>query len=196
MIPISQTTPTRVAGAGKAAILALAIASTGIMGLVSEPVLAGHHTRAKAEADLVDTAAGSKVHTTLVAAVKAAGLVDTLKSDGPFTVFAPTDTAFAKLPQGTVESLVQPANRKALTDILTYHVVAGRVRSSDLVNLIKSGGGHASIRTVSGDTLTARLSGTDIVITDAKGRATAVTRANVTTSNGVIHFTDGVFLPA
>ncbi|MEM9311099.1 MAG: fasciclin domain-containing protein, partial [Pseudomonadota bacterium] len=100
-----------------------------------------------------------------------------------------------KLPEGTVESLVQPKNKGTLASILTYHVVAGRVRSSDLVNLINSGGGEASIKTVAGGTLTARLSGSNIVITDAAGRATAVTRANVTTSNGVIHFTDGVFLP-
>ncbi len=179
---------------GKATILALAVASTGVMTLAPEPVFA-HHKRSKAQADLVDTAAGSKVHTTLVAAVKAADLVDTLKSDGPFTVFAPTDTAFAKLPEGTVESLVQPKNKGTLASILTYHVVAGRVRSSDLVNLVNSGGGEASIKTVAGGTLTARLSGSNIVITDAAGRATAVTRANVTTSNGVIHFTDGVFLP-
>lgn len=187
--------PTRFHTAGKAAIMALAIAATGTVAIApASPVLAHGHKRAAA--DLVDTAASSKVHTTLVAAVKAADLVDTLKSDGPFTVFAPTDTAFAKLPEGTVETLVKPANKGTLTGILTYHVVPGRVQSSDLVNLINSGGGTATIKTVAGGTLTARLSGANIVITDAKGRATAVTKADVTTSNGVIHFTDGVFLPA
>ena len=188
--------PTQFSTFGKAAVLALAVASTAVLTVAPEPTLAHGHKRSKAQADLVDTAAKSKVHTTLVTAVKAADLVDTLKSDGPFTVFAPTDTAFAKLPEGTVASLVQPKNKGTLAGILTYHVVAGRVRSTDLVNLINSGGGEATIKTVSGGTLTARLSGNSIVITDAKGRATAVTKANVTTSNGVIHFTDGVFLPA
>lgn len=188
--------PNRFSTFGKAAIMALAVASTGVIGFApASPALAHGHKK-RAAADLVDTVAKSKVHKTLVAAVKAADLVDTLKSDGPFTVFAPTDTAFAKLPEGTVETLVQPRNKGTLSGILTYHVVAGRVRSSDLVNLINSGGGEAEIKTVAGGTLTARLSGSNIVITDAKGRATAVTKANVTTSNGVIHFTDGVFLPA
>jgi len=176
--------------------MALAIASTSVLTLSPSPILAHHGRSAKAQSDLVDTAVKSKVHKTLVTAVKAADLVETLKSDGPFTVFAPTDTAFAKLPEGTVASLVQPKNKGTLTSILTYHVVPGRVRSSDLVNLINSNGGKATIKTVSGGMLTARLSGSNIVITDAKGRATAVTKANVTTSNGVIHFTDGVFLPA
>lgn len=188
--------PTRISNAGKAAIMALAVASTSVIAIApATPVLAHGHKK-RAPADLVDTAASSKVHTTLVAAVKAADLVDTLKSDGPFTVFAPTDTAFAKLPEGTVETLVKPANKSTLAGILTYHVVAGRVQSSDLVNMINSGGGTATIKTVAGGTLTARLSGSNIVITDAKGRATAVTKANVSTANGVIHFTDGVFLPA
>lgn len=188
--------PNRFSTFGKAAIMALAVASTGVIGFApASPALAHGHKK-RAAADLVDTVAKSKVHKTLVAAVKAADLVDTLKCDGPFTVFAPTDTAFAKLPEGTVETLVQPRNKGTLSGILTYHVVAGRVRSSDLVNLINSGGGEAEIKTVAGGTLTARLSGSNIVITDAKGRATAVTKANVTTSNGVIHFTDGVFLPA
>ncbi|MEO1731817.1 MAG: fasciclin domain-containing protein [Pseudomonadota bacterium] len=188
--------PTQFSTFGKAAVLALAVASTAVLTIAPEPALAHGHKRSKAQADLVDTAAKSKVHTTLVTAVQAADLVDTLKSDGPFTVFAPTDTAFAKLPEGTVASLVQPKNKGTLAGILTYHVVAGRVRSTDLVNLINSGGGEATIKTVSGGELTARLSGNNIVITDAKGRATAVTKANVTTSNGIIHFTDGVFLPA
>ena len=188
--------PTQFSAFGKAAILALAVASTSVLTLAPEPSFAHGHKRAKAQADIVDTAAKSKIHKTLVTAVKAADLVDTLKSDGPFTVFAPTDTAFAKLPEGTVANLVQPKNKSTLAGILTYHVVAGRVRSTDLVNLINSGGGEATIKTVSGGKLTARLSGDSIVITDAQGRATAVTKANVTTSNGVIHFTDGVFLPA
>ena len=180
--------PTQFSTFGKATLMALAVASTSILTLSPSPILAHHGRSAKAQSDLVDTAVKSKVHKTLVTAVKAADLVETLKSDGPFTVFAPTDTAVA--------SLVQPKNKGTLTSILTYHVVPGRVRSSDLVNLINSNGGKATIKTVSGGMLTARLSGNNIVITDAKGRATAVTKANVTTSNGVIHFTDGVFLPA
>ena len=188
--------PARFSNLAKAALLAAAVASTSLVAVATAPAEAHGHKRSRAPADLVDTAAKSKVHKTLVTAVKAAGLVDTLKSDGPFTVFAPTDTAFAKLPEGTVASLVQPENKGTLAGILTYHVVPGRVRSTDLVNLINSSGGEATIKTVSGGTLTARLSGENIVITDAKGRSTAVTKANVTTSNGVIHFTDGVFLPA
>ena len=181
----------------KAAALAAVAATTGLAVVATTPATAhNHHQKKQAEADIVDVAAKSRVHKTLVTAVKAADLVDTLKSDGPFTVFAPTDTAFAKLPEGTVATLVKPENKGALQGILTYHVVAGRVRSSDLVNLINTSGGEATIKTVAGGTLTARLSGENIVITDAKGRVSAVTRANVTTSNGVIHFTDGVFLPA
>ncbi|MEM1194738.1 MAG: fasciclin domain-containing protein [Pseudomonadota bacterium] len=186
--------PTRFSDLGKAAILGLALASTGVMTLAPEPVYA-HHKRSKAQADLVDTAAGSRVHKTLVAAVKAADLVDTLKSAGPFTVFAPTDTAFAKLPEGTVDTLIKPSSKSTLTKILTYHVVAGRVTASDLTNQIRLNGGEYRIPTVAGQTLTARLSGDKIVITDGQDRATAVTKANVSTSNGVIHFTDGVFLP-
>jgi uncharacterized surface protein with fasciclin (FAS1) repeats len=188
--------PTHFSNLAKAAILGAAVASTSLVAFAPAPAEAHGHKRAKAQADLVDTAVKSKVHKTLVTAVKAADLVDTLKSDGPFTVFAPTDTAFAKLPEGTVATLVKPRNKSTLAGILTYHVVPGRVRSTDLVNLINSNGGEATIKTVSGGTLTARMSGDNIVITDAKGRATAVTKANVTTSNGVIHFTDGVFLPA
>lgn len=187
--------PTYFSTLGKAAVLAIAVASTSVIGFAPEPALA-HHKRSKAQADLVDTAAKSKVHKTLVAAVQAADLVDTLKSPGPFTVFAPTDTAFAKLPEGTVDTLVKPASKATLTKILTYHVVAGRVTASDLTNQINVNGGEYRIPTVAGSVLTARLSGDKIVITDAQDRVTAVTRANVSTSNGVIHFTDGVFLPA
>ena len=124
-----------------------------------------------------------------------AGLVDTLSSPGPFTIFAPTDTAFAKLPAGTVETLVKPENKGTLTNILTYHAVAGNVSSRDLVKLINAHRGAATIETIAGEELTARLSGDKIVITDAAGRATAVTQADVNVSNGVIHVTDGVFLP-
>lgn len=177
------------------AVIAAALAAT--TGLVALPAVAhqhGHH--AKATPNIVETAVSTGVHTTLVAAVKAAGLVDTLSSPGPFTVFAPTDTAFAKLPEGTVATLVKPENKGTLTTILTYHAVAGKVTSTDLIALIQKSGGTATLTTVSGGKLTARLSGDKIVITDAKGGTTAVTTADVMTSNGVIHVTDGVFLPA
>lgn len=178
-----------------AALAAAALAAT--TGLAALPAAAHQHkAEAAAAPNIVQTAMSTGVHNTLVAAVKAAGLVDTLSSPGPFTVFAPTDTAFAKLPNGTVATLVKPENKGALTGILTYHAVAGKVTSRDLVALIKQGHGEAVIKTVAGGELTARLAGDKIIITDEKGRATAVTQADVMTSNGVVHVTDGVFLPA
>ena len=145
--------------------------------------------------DIVDGAIASKAHTTLVAAVKAAGLVDTLKSKGPFTVFAPTDDAFAKLPAGTVDSLLEPANKGKLTAVLTYHVVAGNVDSKTLVEMIKKGGGKASVTTVQGGTLTASIVGKDVVLTDANGGTSKVTAVDLMFSNGVIHVIDSVVLP-
>lgn len=181
----------------KAAALAVFAASAGLATVSAVPAAAHHHMSAqKQQANIVETAMSTGVHGTLVAAVKAAGLVDTLSGPGPFTIFAPTDAAFAKLPDGTVETLVQPENKGTLTKILTYHAVAGNVTSADLVKLIQKHGGSATIDTLAGEKLTARLEGDTIVITDAKGRATAVTQADVQTSNGVIHVTDGVFLPA
>lgn len=178
-----------------AALTAAALAAA--TGLAALPVAAHQHKAAATAApNIVEVAMSTGVHNTLVAAVKAAGLVDTLSSPGPFTVFAPTDTAFAKLPEGTVASLVKPANKGTLTGILTYHAVAGKVTSADLIQLIKQGHGEAVIETLAGGELTARLSGDKIVITDEQGRATAVTQADVKTSNGVVHVTDGVFLPA
>ena len=137
----------------------------------------------------------SKDHTTLVAAVKAAGLVDTLEGPGPFTVFAPTNEAFNKLPAGTVETLLKPENKDQLTKVLTYHVVAGRISSSDLARQIKAGGGKAMLKTVNGETLTATMQGKNIVLTDEKGDNSMVTIANVFQSNGVIHVVDTVLLP-
>jgi len=179
----------------RAAILAAVAATTGLVAVSTTPV-AAHKQRPAATPNIVETAVSTGVHTTLVAAVQAADLVGTLSGNTDLTVFAPTDTAFAKLPDGTVETLVKPRNKGALTDILTYHVVPGRVTSGQLVNLIERHRGEATITTVSGGQLTARLAGDNIIITDAKGRATAVTTANVRTSNGIIHVTDGVFLPA
>lgn len=178
----------------KAAAFAAIAATTGLA--VAAPSIAHDHKSAEAsQPNIVAAAQGTGVHNTLVAAVQAAGLVDTLSSPGPFTIFAPTDTAFAKLPAGTVETLVKPENKGTLTVILTYHAVAGNVSSGDLVSLINNHGGSATIDTLAGGKLTARLSGDTIVITDAAGRSTAVTQPDVNVSNGVIHVTDGVFLP-
>ena len=145
--------------------------------------------------NIVENAVNSKDHTTLVAAVKAAGLVDTLEGPGPFTVFAPTNEAFAKLPAGTVDTLLKPENKDQLVKILTYHVVAGKVSSKELVKLIKSGGGKAMLKTVAGGTLTASLQGSKVVLTDEKGGTATVTIADVYQSNGIIHVVDAVLLP-
>jgi uncharacterized surface protein with fasciclin (FAS1) repeats len=144
---------------------------------------------------IVENAANSPIHKTLVAAVKAAGLVDTLNSPGPFTVFAPTDDAFAKLPAGTVEMLVKPENKDTLVKILTYHVVSGKVSAKELEKMIKSGGGKATLKTVQGEDLTATISGDKIILTDAKGGMATVTTADVFQSNGVIHVIDTVLMP-
>ena len=180
----------------KTLALAAAVAvSTGVFAVATTPVAAHHTTRAAQAPNIVQTAQSTGVHNTLVAAVTAADLAGTLSNPGPFTVFAPTDTAFAKLPDGTISTLLRPENKGQLTNVLVYHAVSGSVTSSDLLGLIQKHGGAATIETLAGQTLTARLSGDTIVITDAQGRATAVTQADVQTSNGVIHVTDGVFLP-
>jgi uncharacterized surface protein with fasciclin (FAS1) repeats len=145
--------------------------------------------------DIVDNAVNSADHTTLVAAVKAADLVATLKSKGPFTVFAPTNAAFEKLPAGTVETLVKPDNKAMLTKILTYHVLAGKFDSRAIAKRIKAGRGSASFKTVSGDTLTARMNGNSLELRDEKGGTSTVSIANVYQSNGVIHVVDAVLLP-
>ncbi len=144
---------------------------------------------------IVENAVNSPIHKTLVAAVKAAGLVDTLNSAGPFTVFAPTDAAFAKLPAGTVDNLVKPENKDTLTKILTYHVVPGKISAKDLDDAIKAGGGKATMKTVQGEDLTFTGSGKHITITDAKGGKAMITTANVFQSNGVIHVIDTVLMP-
>ncbi len=145
--------------------------------------------------NIVQNAVNSKDHTTLVAAVKAAGLVDTLQGPGPFTVFAPVNAAFDKLPAGTVETLLKPENKDQLVKVLTYHVVAGKVSSKDLVKMIKQGHGKAELKTVEGGTLTATLQGGKVVLTDEKGGMATVTIADVYQSNGVIHVVDSVLLP-
>lgn len=170
------------------------------------PAIANHHKSGEGHSmvggaamypakNIVENASAAPNLKTLVAAVKAAGLVDTLASPGPFTVFAPTDAAFAKLPAGTVETLVKPENKATLTSILTYHVVAGKVTAADVVALIKKGGGKAQIKTVQGGTLTASLQGQNVVLTDAKGGKSIVTQTDVMQSNGVVHVIDTVVMP-
>jgi len=145
--------------------------------------------------NIIENAVNSADHTTLVAAVKAAGLVETLQGTGPFTVFAPTNAAFQKLPAGTVDTLLKPENKPVLTKVLTYHVVAGRLSSVDLKKQIKAGNGTAMLKTVSGGTLWAMMHGNDVVLKDEKGGMAMVTQANVFQSNGVIHVIDTVVQP-
>lgn len=144
---------------------------------------------------IVENAVNSPIHTTLVAAVQAAGLVDTLNSPGPFTVFAPTNAAFNKLPAGTVDMLLMPQNKAMLTKVLTYHVVPGRVSSAQLMQMIRDGGGMARLTTVEGGTLTARMQGNAVVLVDEMGGVSTVTQVDVMQSNGVIHVTDTVSMP-
>ncbi len=145
--------------------------------------------------NIVQNALNSKDHTTLVAAVKAAGLVPTLEGPGPFTVFAPTNEAFAKLPAGTIPTLLKPANKATLVKILTYHVVAGRYTATELVALVKKGHGKATVKTVQGESLTVKPYGKSLEIVDAKGGVSHVTIADVMQSNGVIHVVDTVLMP-
>jgi uncharacterized surface protein with fasciclin (FAS1) repeats len=145
--------------------------------------------------NIIENAVNSKDHTTLVAAVKAAGLVDTLSGAGPFTVFAPTNAAFDKLPKGTVENLLKAENKATLTKVLTYHVVAGKWDAAGVAKMIADGGGKAEIKTVSGGKLWASMKGKDVIITDEKGGMAKVTIADVSQSNGVIHVVDTVLMP-
>jgi len=145
--------------------------------------------------NIIENAVNSKDHTTLVAAVKAAGLVETLQGKGPFTVFAPTNAAFDKLPKGTVETLVKPENKKTLTNILTYHVVAGKWSAADVAAAIKKGGGKAEVTTVQGGKLWFKQDGKDVWVIDEKGGKAKITIADVNQSNGVIHVIDTVLMP-
>ncbi len=145
--------------------------------------------------NIIENAVNSADHTTLVAAVKAAGLVDTLSGPGPFTVFAPTNAAFARLPAGTVDTLLKPENLATLQAVLTYHVVPGRLTAADLVSRIRAGGGRATLTTAQGGTLTASMMGNRVMLTDNKGGMAHVTQADVIQSNGVIHVTDAVSIP-
>src|SRR5579864_4390965 len=180
---------------GKLTIIAVlaAMAISSAVAAMNNPVVGGKEMLPAK--DIIDNAVNSADHTTLVAAVKAAGLVDTLKGPGPFTVFAPTNEAFAKLPAGTVDNLLKPENKETLTKILTYHVVAGRLSATDLRKQIKAGNGQAELKTVSGGTLTVMMQGKNIVLKDEKGGMSTITIANVFQSNGVIHVVDTVVLP-
>jgi len=145
--------------------------------------------------NIIENAVNSKDHTTLVAAVKAAGLVDTLSGPGPFTVFAPTNEAFAALPAGTVENLLKPENKATLTKVLTYHVVPGKLTSYDLAKAVKAGGGKAMLKTVEGDSITVARHGSQWTVTDDKGNVAHITIADVIQSNGVIFVIDKVLMP-
>ncbi len=145
--------------------------------------------------NIVENAVNSKDHTTLVAAVKAAGLVETLSGPGPFTVFAPTNKAFDKVPKGTIESLLKPENKEQLTSVLTYHVVPGKVSAEELMKMIKDGKGKTALKTVNGESLTATMKGKKVELVDAKGNTATVTIPDVNQSNGVIHVIDTVLIP-
>ncbi|KQS24813.1 fasciclin [Dyadobacter sp. Leaf189] len=145
--------------------------------------------------NIIENAVNSKEHTTLVAAVKAAGLVETLSGTGPFTVFAPVNSAFEALPAGTVDNLLKPENKGTLTSVLTYHVVPGKVDSKAVAKMIKDGGGKAMAKTAQGAELTFSMKGKDLIVTDAKGNSAKVTTADVYQSNGVIHVIDKVLMP-
>jgi uncharacterized surface protein with fasciclin (FAS1) repeats len=176
-----------------ASVVLAAILSAATLTVAAQPMVGGaamYPTK-----DIVDNAVNSKDHTTLVAAVKAAGLVDTLKGPGPFTVFAPTNEAFSALPAGTVDTLLKPENKAKLTSVLTYHVVAGKMDAAALMAAVRAGGGKATLKTVEGDPLTVTVSGGKVVVMDESGGSATVTIADVYQSNGVIHVVDKVLLP-
>ena len=174
-------------------LAAALIAGAASLAYAADPMVGG--APMLASKTIVENASQAKNLTTLVSAVKEAGLVDTLSGPGPFTVFAPTNEAFDKLPKATVEKLMQPDMKADLTKILTYHVVAGRLSANDLRKMIKEGHGQATLKTVSGGTLTAMMQGSSIVLKDEKGGMSMVTIPNVFQSNGVIHVVDTVVLP-
>lgn len=173
--------------------IAAIIPAAAIVCAVENPMVGG--APMYANKNIIQNAMNSKDHTTLVAAVKAAGLVDTLQSKGPFTVFAPTNEAFEKLPAGTVDMLLKPENKQKLAAILTYHVVAGKWTAETLMDKIKADGGSTSIKTVNGETLTAKLENGGVQLTDAKGGTAMVTIADVMQSNGIIFVIDAVLMP-
>jgi uncharacterized surface protein with fasciclin (FAS1) repeats len=175
------------------AALSVAALAIGAFAGMNNPVVGGQEMYPTK--NIIENAVNSADHTTLVAAVKAAGLVETLEGPGPFTVFAPTNEAFGKLPAGTVDTLLKPENKATLTKVLTYHVVAGRISAHDLMKMIKDGKGKAELTTVEGGKLWAMEDGKKIVLKDEKGGMATVTIANVFQSNGVIHVIDTVVMP-
>jgi uncharacterized surface protein with fasciclin (FAS1) repeats len=178
---------------GIRSIAAVALAAAMGIAIAKDPMVGG--AKMYANRDIVDNAVNSADHTTLVAAVKAAGLVDTLKGPGPFTVFAPTNEAFNKLPAGTVDTLLKPENNDKLKSVLTYHVVAGRISAADLKRMIKEGNGTATLKTVEGEPLWAAMQDNMIVVKDQKGDMAHISISNVFQSNGVIHVIDTVLMP-
>jgi uncharacterized surface protein with fasciclin (FAS1) repeats len=178
----------------KSVLTTLSIFVVSVTLLAQKPVEVGGAPM-YATKNIIENAVNSKDHTTLVAAVKAAGLVETLQGTGPFTVFAPTNAAFAKLPAGTVENLLKPENKGTLTAVLTYHVVAGKLSSSDLAKAIKAGNGTAELTTVQGKKLWVMMSGKDVVLKDGMGNISKITIVDVNQSNGVIHVIDTVVMP-
>jgi uncharacterized surface protein with fasciclin (FAS1) repeats len=175
------------------AALALAMGASGMTAMAADPMVGG--APMFANKNIIQNAVNSKDHTTLVAAVKAAGLVETLEGPGPFTVFAPTNEAFAALPAGTVDTLLKPENKAQLTQILTYHVVPGKFSTLQLGRLIKAGGGKAMLKTAEGGSLTVAESGRTFTVSDQKGNTARVTIPNVNQSNGVIMVIDKVLMP-
>jgi uncharacterized surface protein with fasciclin (FAS1) repeats len=178
----------------KIALASAALASTATIGHAHNHGHS-HHGMAAPKTNIVEAAVATPDLSTLVTAVKAAGLVDTLASPGPFTVFAPTNAAFGKLPAGTVETLVKPENKGTLTTVLTYHVVAGTFDSKAIAAAIKSGNGKATLTTVQGQKLTASMYGDKLIVTDAKGGKTTVALADLRQKNGVVHVIDSVLMP-
>ena len=184
----------RIAGLFLAAVLVINTADAQDKMAGGKTVIVGGAAMYPAK-NIIENAVNSKDHTTLVAAVKAAGLVETLQGAGPFTVFAPTNEAFNKLPKGTVDNLVKPENKATLTKILTYHVISGKMDAAAIAAMIKAGGGKATLKTVSGGTLTATMKGSALLLTDEKAGMATVTIKNVHQSNGVIHVIDTVLMP-
>ena len=174
--------------------LSAALIATPMLAMAANPMVG--NAAMLASKDIIDNAVNSPVHTTLVAAVKAAGLVETLKSKGPFTVFAPTNDAFSDLPAGTVETLLKPENKAKLTKLLTYHVLAGKFVSADVMAAIKKGGGKVQMKTVAGNMLTLTTNGpTNVVVQDESGNTANISTYDVIQSNGVIHVIDKVLMP-
>ncbi len=181
---------------GAVLALAAATAPAPVLAQMSEKTVTVGGAPMYPSKNIIQNAVNSKDHTTLVAAVKAAGLVDTLSGPGPFTVFAPTNAAFAKLPAGTVDNLLKPENKATLVKVLTYHVVPGRMTAVQLMKAVKDGEGEAHLKTVAGENITVKQAGPGkLTITDAKGDVAMVTIADVLQSNGVIHVIDSVLLP-